>query len=177
MKIVATFATLVLIGGGVLATPSMAQSLGEKTGVNSALNISPTSADFIREVASSDMFEIESSKLAAQKASGPTKAFATQMIADHTKTSGELKAMAQGLQVPPAMSAAHQKKIDRLSSLQGEEFTNQYQSDQVTAHAEAVSLFDRYAKGGDNAQLKAWAGKTLPALQHHHEMARKLAGK
>jgi hypothetical protein len=28
----------------------------------------------------------------------------------------------------------------------------------------AVSLLERYAKGGDNAKLKDWAGKTLPAL-------------
>jgi putative membrane protein len=34
-----------------------------------------------------------------------------------------------------------------------------------------VSLFERYAKGGDNAALKDWAGKTLPALQHHLQMA------
>ena len=35
----------------------------------------------------------------------------------------------------------------------------------------AVSLFERYAKGGEDAKLKDWAGKTLPALQHHLEMA------
>jgi putative membrane protein len=37
-----------------------------------------------------------------------------------------------------------------------------------------VDLFERYAKGGDNADLKAWAGKTVPALKHHKEMADKL---
>jgi putative membrane protein len=29
-------------------------------------------------------------------------------------------------------------------------------------------------QGGDNADLKNWAGKTLPALQHHLEMAQAL---
>jgi putative membrane protein len=42
---------------------------------------------------------------------------------------------------------------------------------QVSAHKDAVSLFERYAKGGDNAKLKDWAGKTLPALRHHLQMA------
>jgi putative membrane protein len=37
-----------------------------------------------------------------------------------------------------------------------------------------VSLFERYAKSGENADLKDWAGKTLPALQHHLDMAEKL---
>ncbi len=45
---------------------------------------------------------------------------------------------------------------------------------QVSAHKDAVSLFERYAKGGDNAKLKDWAGKTLSHLQHHLEMAQSL---
>jgi len=45
---------------------------------------------------------------------------------------------------------------------------------QVSAHKDAVSLFERYAKGGENAKLKNWAGTTLPHLQHHLEMAQTL---
>jgi putative membrane protein len=47
----------------------------------------------------------------------------------------------------------------------------QYDPMQVSAHKEAVSLFERYAKGGDDPKLKDWAGKTLQALQHHLKMA------
>src|SRR6516165_9174658 len=39
---------------------------------------------------------------------------------------------------------------------------------------QAVSLFERYAKGGENGSLKAWATNTLPALRHHLEMAQAL---
>jgi len=45
---------------------------------------------------------------------------------------------------------------------------------QVSAHKDAVSLFERYGKVGDNAKLKDWASKTLPALKHHLEMAQAL---
>jgi putative membrane protein len=45
---------------------------------------------------------------------------------------------------------------------------------QVSAHKSAVSLFERYAKGGDNSKLNAWAQTTLPQLQHHLEMANML---
>ena len=45
---------------------------------------------------------------------------------------------------------------------------------QVSAHKDAVSLFERYAKSGDDPKLKDWAGKTLPALQHHLQMAQDL---
>lgn len=44
----------------------------------------------------------------------------------------------------------------------------------MSAHKEAVSLFERYAKGGDNSELKDWAAKTLPTLKHHLEMAQEL---
>jgi putative membrane protein len=45
---------------------------------------------------------------------------------------------------------------------------------QVSAHEDAVSLFERYARGGDNEKLKDWAGKTLPTLQHHLQMAEQM---
>jgi putative membrane protein len=48
----------------LLATQAFAQSIGEKTGVNSALGITPATADFVKEAAISDMFEIQSGKLA-----------------------------------------------------------------------------------------------------------------
>jgi hypothetical protein len=39
---------------------------------------------------------------------------------------------------------------------------------------DALSPFERYAKGGDDPKLKDCAGKALPALQHHLERARAL---
>ena len=44
----------------------------------------------------------------------------------------------------------------------------------MSAHKDAVSLFERYGKGGDNEDLKAWANKTLPDLQMHLKMAQDL---
>jgi putative membrane protein len=76
--------------------------------------------------------------------------------------------------IPTALDSSHQSKLDKLKGLNGADFTKQYKSDQVAAHKDAVSLFERYAKGGDNAQLKAWASKTLPDLKHHLEMAQAL---
>jgi len=46
---------------------------------------------------------------------------------------------------------------------------------QVSAHKDAVSLFERYSKESDNAELKAFAAKTLPYLQMHLKMAQDLA--
>jgi predicted outer membrane protein len=122
--------------------------------------------------------EIESSKLAQTKGNAANKTFASQMVTDHTKTTTELMGLLSGgkvkSEIPAAMDSSHQSKLDKLKGLSGADFDKQYASDQVSAHKDAVNLFDRYAKGGDNADLKAWAGKTEPALKHHLAMAQKL---
>ena len=55
-----------------------------------------------------------------------------------------------------------QKKLDKLRDAKPEDFAGEYDPMQVSAHKDAVSLFERYAKGGDDPKLKDWAGKTLP---------------
>jgi len=162
----------------LLATPAISQSLGEKTGVNSALGISPTTADFVKEAAISDMFEIQSSQIAQERGNASEKSFAAAMIADHQKTTEELKSMVSSgdlkAELPTGLDSSHQGKIDKLKSLNGADFSSRYDSDQVSGHKDAVSLFERYSASGDDPKLKDWAGKTLPKLQHHLEMAQDL---
>jgi putative membrane protein len=169
---------MIALGCLLFAAPALAQSAGEKTGINSTLGITPTTPDFVKQVAISDMFEIESSKLAQQKGNAGEKTFASQMVSDHTKTSTELKGMVTGgkvkADVPTALDSSHQSKLDKLKGESGKDFSSDYDSMQVSAHKDAVSLFERYAKGGENADLKNWAGKTLPTLKHHLDMAQSL---
>jgi putative membrane protein len=170
--------SIVAFGCLLLAGPALAQSMGEKTGVNSTLGIAPTTADFVKEAAISDMFEIQASKLSQDKGNAQEKSFAAQMVSDHTKTSDDLKGLVSSGKVkadlPTALDSSHQSKLDKLKSESGKDFSSDFDSTQVSAHKDAVSLFERYAKGGDNADLKDWAGKTLPTLKHHLDMAENL---
>jgi putative membrane protein len=72
------------------------------------------------------------------------------------------------------MDSTHKKMINKLNSLSGAEFQKEYFDDQVSAHKDAVSLFQRYGNGGDNQKLRDWASETLPTLQHHLDMAQNL---
>jgi putative membrane protein len=160
-----------------LSTTAFAQSATEKMGVNSALGIAPKTADFIREAATSDLLEIESAKLAEQNGNANEKTFAKQMITDHSKTSSELKGLVSGdmkAAIPTALDQSSQKKLDKLRDAKPDKFSSEYDPMQVDAHKDAVSLFERYSKGGDEPKLKDWAGRTLPALQHHLEMAQEM---
>ncbi len=140
-----------MLGVILLASPALAQSVGEKTGVNSVLGVSPSTADFVKEVVISDMFEIEASKIAQAKGTAPEKTFASQMLTDHTKTSTELKTLVSSgkveVELPTSLDSSHQSKLDKLKSENGTDFSSNFDSMQVSAHKDAVSLFERYAKG------------------------------
>jgi putative membrane protein len=172
---------IILAATTILSGPVLAQSVGEKTGVNSTLGIAPKTQDFVTEAASSDMLEIAAAKVAQQKGNAEEKKFAAQMITDHTRTSADIKQLidsgAVKAELPKALNASSQSKLDRLNDAKPDEFAATYDPMQVAAHEDAVSLFERYAKGADNAKLKDWAGKTLPALRHHLEMAQQLENK
>ena len=169
---------IILAATTMLSGPVLAQSIGEKTGVNSTLGISPTTQDFVTEAANSDILELAAAKLAEGKGNADEKKFAEQMTTDHTKTSKDLKGLVDSgdvkATIPVKLDSTGQKKLDELNDAKPEDFARYYDPMQVSAHKDAVSLFERYAKSGDNPKLKDWAGKTLPALQHHLEMAENL---
>ena len=136
-------------------------------------------AAFVTRAALSDMFETQSSELAAVKADKRTRAFAAMMNADHQKTSSQLRGIVKGhaedLPLPPRLDPAHQKLIDRLKGLDGDAFTKQYQADQLQAHVQAIALFEAFATNGVDAQLRQWAAQTLPKLKEHLKEAKALA--
>lgn len=170
---------LIAVAAATLLTgAAFAQSIGEKTGVNSALGISPTTQDFVKQAVMSDMLEISAAKIAQQKGNAAEKTFAAQMITDHTKTSEELTGLIKSgevkAEVPTVLDSSSQSKLDDLNKAKPEDFAATYDPMQVSAHKDAVSLFERYAEKGDNPKLKDWAGKTLPALKHHLEMAQQM---
>ncbi len=151
---------------------------GGSAGMQQMQNL--TAAQFVQMTAMSDMFEMESSKLAAQKAQdSDTKQFAQRMMQDHGKTTQELKSLMQsanisGAQIPTQLDQKHQSMIQQLQQASGQQFDQLYERQQVQAHQEAVMLFQSYAQNGDNQQLRQFAQKSLPTLQEHLQMAQKL---
>jgi len=161
----------------LLPAAAHAQSVGEKTGVNSALGITPSTTDFVKEATITDLFEIEAGKLAQQKGE-KTKELGSTIVQDHTATSDELKGLVTSgkvkVSMPTALDGSHKSELDKLQRRQGADFDKAFLSDNVSGHKTGISLFERYAKGGDNPDLKAFAEKTLPQLQHHLQMAQQL---
>jgi putative membrane protein len=61
-----------------------------------------------------------------------------------------------------------------LSKLQGADFDREYLKQIIDCHDKAVTLFEREAKTGTNADLKMVAGGTLPKIKEHLKEARAL---
>jgi len=135
--------------------------------------------EFVKTAGVAGLFEIESSKIAAQKSmNGDVKTFAERMVSDHTKAAEELKTTASSAGekyvMPTALDDKHQKMMDELKSADQSRFDAAYVRMQTDAHKEAVELFDGYAKQGDNPNLKTFAEKTLPTLQQHYDMIKQI---
>lgn len=133
--------------------------------------------DFVNKAAAGGMFEVESSKIAQDKISDQSvKDFAQKMIVDHGAANAKLESIAgeQKLKVPSELDPQHKAELDKLQQAEAP-LDQPYVEAQRNAHTDAVSLFEAYAKDGDNATLKSFAQETLPTLKMHKDMIEKIA--
>lgn len=133
--------------------------------------------DFVNKAAIGGLFEVDSSKIAQGKAQDQSvKDFAQKMIDDHGAANAKLETIAgeEKLTVPKELDAKHKADLDSLQTAK-DAVDKPYVQLQRDAHSEAVTLFESYAKDGDNAQLKTFASETLPTLKMHQEMIEKIA--
>jgi putative membrane protein len=159
--------------GGAPQPSAQAQAQQQKT-----QKVSAATREFVQKAAISDMFEIEAGKLAQQKAaSNEHKQFGEMLVSDHNEASNKLKSIVAnmpGLEMPQDLDAAHKQKLQKLQGLSGAQFDNQFKTEQVQGHQQAVKLFENYAKSDDQPELKQFAGELLPKLRDHLKLAQAL---
>jgi putative membrane protein len=132
----------------------------------------PPSA-FVIKAGMDGMTEVEVGKIALEKSKSPgVRSFADQMVKDHSKANAELTSIAErkSYEVPKALDAKHQRMVDDLKSKSGAAFDTAYADHMSAAHADAVHLFTDASTSSD-ADIAAFAQKTLPTLKDHRKMA------
>lgn len=140
----------------------------------SANRLAASDNTFAMKAAQGGLAEVKLGTLAKDKASDPAvKSFGQQMVDDHSKANDELKQLAssKGITLPTDVDAKDQATYDRLSKLSGAAFDKAYMRDMVMDHRADVNEFRRESQHGMDPDLKAWAAKTLPTLEHHLQMA------
>ncbi|MBM7405875.1 MULTISPECIES: DUF4142 domain-containing protein [Sphingomonas] len=129
-----------------------------------------TAQSFANTMAASDTFEIESAKIAQDKATAPAlKKFAAQMVKDHTASTAKLKTAAASANVTPApaLTAEQNANLEALRAASGADFDTVYKQQQVAAHQQALSALQGYAANGEAASLKTFASNTAPVVEGH----------
>lgn len=135
--------------------------------------------EFVDMAAASDMFEVESARLAQEMGSAQAvKDFAAMMIEDHTASSESLKSAAAGaepaLTVAPELTADQQAQLEELRQA-GDRFDAVYAQQQVAAHEKALALLQGYAGSGGPEALTSFASETATVVEEHLDHARGLS--
>lgn len=144
-----------------------------------ASNVARVQDNFWTQAAYGGMAEVELGRLAATKAqNAEVKKFASMMVADHTKANAELKTLAakKSVVLPTELDSDHKSLMEDLNGLSGAEFDKRYVDAMVEDHEETIELFENNADN-DDADIKAFAAKTLPALKSHFEMIKGIQSK
>ena len=133
-----------------------------------------TPAEYVKTTGASDLYERQSSQIVLQTTQDPkVRQFAEQMIAEHTKSTADVKAAAARSRVapaPPKLMPAQVELIAELRAESGPARDATYIAQQKTSHNQALDVQKAYAAEGGAPSLKAAAGKIVPVVQSHIAM-------
>jgi len=140
-----------------------------------ATPMDPADSDFIMKAAQGGIAEVDMGNMASSKATNAdVKKFGDRMVTDHSKANDELKQLAatKGVTLPADVGEEHKKAMDGMSAKSGKDFDKSYIDDMVKDHEKDVAEFEKASKDAKDADLKAWAAKTLPTLKEHLKLAK-----
>jgi len=149
---------------------------GEQAGM---ANMSSQDRNFIMDAAMGGLMEVELGRVAAQQGMNEAvKQFGQRMVDDHSQANSELMSLAssKGITLPAELDQKHRAEVTKLSGMSGADFDREYTKLMVSDHRKDVSEFENQSTRGTDADLKAFATKTLPTLQEHLRLAEALPG-
>ncbi|MFN7927952.1 MAG: DUF4142 domain-containing protein [Blastocatellia bacterium] len=198
---------ILLFATGTVLSQSDTQSSRQATKQDMKTNTMRTSSadhHFVEEAAVGGMAEVAFGQMAVERAANQdVKNFAQRMVDDHSKANQELMQLAEtkgikmsdsskmgqmntqntnqsGMKMTEqqmALKGKEREMMNRMMKLSGAEFDREYMRSQLKDHEKDIALFEKEANSGNDADLKAFAAKTLPTLREHQQMARDIAAK
>ncbi|MCR8958845.1 DUF4142 domain-containing protein [Variovorax sp. S2] len=133
---------------------------------------------FITAATGNGRYEVQASRLAMYRAASPqVRSYAQMLVDHHTRANNELMDLvrARGMRLPGVLPRDKRAKLDRLASASGGEFDRMYiRIVGIEDHQADIALFERASRELRDPELRAWAGKTLPALRSHLDAAQSL---
>jgi putative membrane protein len=143
----------------------------------------PNDAQIAQIVVTANQVDIDAGNLAKSKAqAADVKAFAQQMVTDHTGVNKAATDLVQKLHVTPEDSATSktlkqggEENLANLNKLSGAAFDRAYVDHEVAYHQAVLDAMDStLIPDAQNAQLKALLVKVRPAFAAHLDHAKHL---
>lgn len=162
--------TLLLAGCATKTTPG-APSIPRTQ--PSARGAAASSATYVAQAASIDLFVVRSSELAQRRTSDPRiRSLAQHLVADHTGLASQLSFAGRRLDLLPgaSMLPAQQAMFDELSA--SGDFDRAFVRLQRSVHGSALSLHSAYAARGDSPTLRPVAANAAAVERRHLDVLR-----
>lgn len=137
--------------------------------LNAAGDVSTADKTFAAKVSQGGMYEVEASKVAAEKATAQdVRDLANSEIHDHELVNHELLqiANADGVNVARQLNAQFQQRLDTLRNTSATQFDVAYANDMAQIHDMDEKLFAKEAVEG-SGNFKAFAAKTDLIVKRH----------
>lgn len=143
----------------------------------------PNDAQIAAIVVTANQVDVDAGKLAAGKTQSATvKAFAQQMVTDHSGVNKMAVDLVTKLKVKPQDNPTAQSlqkggddNLAKLRTLSGAAFDKAYVDQEVTYHVAVLDALDKVLiPSASNAELKALLVKVRPAIDAHLQHAKHL---
>jgi putative membrane protein len=136
-------------------------STGGAVGTAGSDNVSNGDKDFVKDIATANIAEVELGRMALDKAVNPdVKKFAQMMVDDHTKANEELTTIASqdNIAVPSALDDKHNDLRDKLAKKTGADFDKDYIDAMVDGHKDVM---DKLESRIDKDTLSKWKARSM----------------
>jgi len=183
MNVIASVTAVLALGLG-LAAGASAQNPNTRNSASPAPSRQRGPADDVREfvqaAGESGQAEVAFARMAQQKSQhGTVRELAARLEREHKAANQELMTLAKAKRVEmPGLSTPSRVSQRKLEDLSGAAFDREYIGMMVKGHDASIARFSAAVKNED-ADVRAFAVKTLPTLRAHMEAverARKAIG-
>jgi putative membrane protein len=131
---------------------------------------------FLNEAARGARYEVMAGRQAADHAATPeVRQFGQRMVAEHSREYDELARVAKdvGMPIPDRPDHPLQRILDLFGQLDGPRLDCAYTPQEFSDHENDVARFETESQRGTNGEIRAFAGRALPMLRGHLDMAEK----
>jgi putative membrane protein len=140
-------------------------------------SVSVEDANFVHQATAGAVAEVMMGQLAVERATGdPARNLGQLMVRDHSNKDQELGQILQNLSLRPATQPDPEQlaQYQQLQNAPADHFDATYARIFVEEHQWMIAVFEREITSGQDPTLKSFAIQTLPLVQEHLAMAKKI---